>query len=143
MTTIKQIFWLAGLVAMFTISSCKKEEVASEEKIFLNKLSHTWHVTMVELDGQVVTGAFGGLAITFNKSGTITVANAVPPIWNADGVFELEKIGSVFILHRNDGVEITVVELEGGVLIMEFVFTASGGRLNSVSGQYRFRLATL
>jgi hypothetical protein len=70
--------------------------------------------------GEDVTGAFGELLITFNKSGTISVANAVPPIWNAAGVFELVKTGSVFTLHRDDGIEITVVELDADQLVMEF-----------------------
>lgn len=130
---------LAALIAAGQFSGCKSDKGAdeSEEKVFMNKLARTWNVSGVSVDGQDVTGAFTGLKITFTQAKAFTVQNAVPPIWPGNGNIELVKAGSTFSLQRNDGVIITVVQLNDTSLIMKFIHNA-GGRASSVSGDFTF-----
>jgi uncharacterized lipoprotein YajG len=145
MKTKNTVVSLCGLVILWTtltFSGCKGDKSAeeSDEKVFMNKLSRSWSTSVVSVDGQDVTGAFTGMRVTFSQAKSITVQNAVPPIWNNSNTFELIKAGTTFSLHRNDGLLIMIQQLSDSQLVMRFVFDADGGRLSSVSGNFTFTM---
>jgi hypothetical protein len=140
----KLLVFASVIIGMMQLTSCKKDAVIAEteEDIFMNKITGSWNVSTVMLDGKDVSKSFPGLKIAIAATKQVTVTNAVPPIWNGTGTFTLEPAGGTFQLKRNDGVVMTVVQNGTDKLTLEFLYDADalGGRVNSVTGKFVFQL---
>ncbi len=131
------IFLLLFVLILF--QSCSKNG-PSDADVFMGKLAaKTWKVSAVMLDDQDVTTLFASESLTIATNKTYTSTNAVPPIWKASGSFTLSGTSPNYHLLRDEGIDVTVVELDTR-LVVEFQYDKSlaGGRSNSISGKYHF-----
>lgn len=149
---VKQVLWISTSLLLLTMvmltQSCRwqKKSNPSPEKQFLNSLTgKTWRVSTeggVTLDGLDVTPVYESMEINFYANGTYAAIQANPPVWLAQGIFDVvSKVtgGSAFHITR-DGIP-TVAELIDGKLRVSFNYQApflSGNRAMSVSGDYVF-----
>jgi hypothetical protein len=129
------------LLVMIKFSGCDSDDdKPGTEKKYLERLSFTWNLQQVKVDGTDVTPAFSGLVLTVKGARSFTVTNAVAPLWPSDGTFTLRKIsGSAdYDIIRSDGMEMLVNELSPAALRIQFQYQPAGGRVSSVGGQYEF-----
>ena len=97
-------------------------------------LINTWTVNSVSLDGVFVTSYYNDLKLTFATNGSLTVENPVPPVWNATGSYTVANNK----ITRNDGMVIDILSISPSKMSLQFQYTAATGRVNSVSGLYKF-----
>ncbi|MEJ0055564.1 MAG: hypothetical protein WDN75_07855 [Bacteroidota bacterium] len=92
-------------------------------------------MSAVSLDGVNQVASFARMTITF-ASGNFTVLNAVAPVWTPSGTYVTKGQE----ITRNDGTTMQVLELSSTRLVLQFQYNAktSGGRVNQVSGVYKF-----
>lgn len=143
MNKIKLIFSLVAIaMAVAGMLSCESEKDGEPDAQaeLLKSLAGTWTVHSVLKDNVDVTDAFAGMAITFSADKKFTVTAPVSPIWPASGTFTLAKTSSWFEILREDGVDITISNLQPNVLILSFDYVASNARQQSVSGEFIFSL---
>lgn len=122
------------------IGSCSEEENPNAEAKFLKKLSGTWKISTIQLDGTDVTESFTGMELTFSKKKTYGVISGVAPIWNDTGTFSLLPQDDSYSIIRDDGVIMVVEKLTNDKLMLRFMYTSSFARAGSVSGEYVFDL---
>lgn len=135
---------VVSLLFVATLTSCKKDAIVEEtqEEIFLSNISKTWTTSSVRVDGKDVSASFPGLKITISDDKRITVVNAVPPIWNGSGTFELLPVGNSYQLKRDDGVVMTLTQPATNNLILRFQYDPSKlGRVSSVVGEFVFEFS--
>jgi hypothetical protein len=129
------------ITTLLHIAGCDNDnEKPSAEKQYLQKLSFTWNLQQVKVNGVDVSQAFSGVALTVRGDQTYAIANAVEPIWPASGTFTLrENSGSQdYDIVRSDGVELHISELSSSVLRLQMQYQPPHGRVSSVGGQYEF-----
>jgi hypothetical protein len=142
MKTFNILVILSLLMGITLFSSCdSSEDQPGPQDVYLQKLSSSWKVESVKVDGVSITDPFVNMILTFKSEMTYSVTNAVDPIWPSSGTFTLvEGTGELFNIKRSDEVLLTVRELSETRLVMSFPYTSSidGGRSKSVSGQFEF-----
>ena len=119
--------------------SCGKTEPSAEE-VFAGKLSaKTWTMSVASLDNQDVTAVFPNLKLNFTTAKTYTATGSVPPVWKETGSFTFSGTSPNFHLVRDEGIDVTVVELDTK-LVLEFQYDKklAGGKVNGISGKYHF-----
>jgi hypothetical protein len=134
---------MAVAIAIAGMLSCESDDPKLDAQAqFIKGLSGTWTVAggSVTRDGADVTEFFSGMTITFAADRSYTVANAVVPIWAPDGTFTLEKNSNSFNIIRDDGVVITVSQLQANSVTLSFSYMAPLGRAKSISGEFVFNL---
>jgi hypothetical protein len=134
------LFVFSILLMVLILESCESKNGPSDADVFIGSLhSKTWKITVASLDNQDVTTLFPNLTLAIESNKTYTTTNPVPPIWNASGSFTLSGTSPNYHLIRDEGINITVVELDTK-LILEFQYdkALAGGRTSSVSGKYHF-----
>ena len=142
MKTIQHIIYIVALAS--SIIACKGDDPKplTEEEQTLKELAKTWSLTTANVDGENVAEWFSGLKVSFTENKSFTVQNAVPPLWIASGSFELVKSGSVYLIKRSDGVELTITALSNTNVTVTMDYTASSGaRVEGISGSYTFEFA--
>ena len=141
----KLSFAIALLAFGVIFSACKKDDppAKTDEQIQLEKLTGTWAVpspaaaNTVTIQGNDVTADWSSFKITFSDGNFTTVGNdAAPEVWPSSGTWSFAS-GDVNTLQRGDGVDISVNVSESS-LTMTFNYTAPGGRLNGVEGDWQF-----
>ncbi len=142
MKKVKILICLAICSSLLFIASCKDEP--SAEDVFLSKLAKTWKPSDIgiQLDNEPVNGVFDNFTITFDKARTYKTADG-NEIWNPSGKFLLKAVKNTagFQISRDDGVEVTIMEISETALVLKLNYTStSGGRASSVSGEYVFDL---
>jgi hypothetical protein len=142
-SSIKSGFTL--LIITMSLICCNKSAdpaIETEEQIFLSEIAKTWKSSVVMLDGVDVSKSFSGLVVTFSSDKTITVTNPLPPMWKESGSFDLQSNGSTFLIKRNDGLNINVVEATDQRLVLNFQYdpSAINGRVKSVVGNFTFEM---
>jgi len=140
---IKSSFTL--LIITLSFICCNKSDdpaTETEEQVFLSEIAKTWKSSVVMLDGVDVSKSFSGLVVTFSTDKTITVTNPLPPMWKESGSFNLQPNGSTFLIKRNDGLNINVVEATDQRLVLNFQYdpSAINGRVKSVVGNFIFEM---
>jgi hypothetical protein len=124
-------------VLLVVLQSCKKDDVSpSEEDLFKSKISRSWKVRRVTVDGVDVTGAFKGMIINFKTDGSYVVTNSVAPIWPSTGTFEVLENK----IKRSDGVIVDATSLTESSVILELLYTPAAGRVKEVTGRYKFEM---
>lgn len=137
--TILTVVLIGALLVL--LQSCKKDDVTpGEEDVFKGKISKTWKVKKVTVDGVDVTNSFNNLTVTFRADGSYVVTNSVAPIWPANGTFKIVKSGDEFNIQRNNGLTVDVTSLTDSGMILELLYTASAGRVKEVTGRYKFEM---
>jgi hypothetical protein len=138
---LQLIFILCALVAL---QSCDSgPEGPDNTDALLLKLHGTWTTTngMVLANGVNVTDAFAGLAITFNEDKSYTVVNSVSPIWPQNGFYTVDAGSSTpFDIRRDNDTMVNVILLTAHELQFTMSYTAPGGRVKGISGNYEFTL---
>ena len=152
-TRIKYLYFLALMAAVITFSHCgggddpePDEPSAAEEQ--LNKLSGSWDLVSVSQDGTEVTDDYTGFTLTMggslnsaedNVNGTYSSTNG-GQVFPASGswAFAPANITSQLILDN----DLTVnYSFSGNNLVLVYTFTAPGGRVQVLNGQYRWELS--
>ncbi|MEQ9166853.1 MAG: hypothetical protein RLO12_11385 [Fulvivirga sp.] len=94
--------------------------------------------TSVIKDGFDVSDQFTGFSVTFSE-GTFRTENALASAWPAEGNWQLSA-NNVNTILRGDGVAMQT-QLTGNTLTLTFTAGGpSGGRTNSVVGEFQFVL---
>ena len=127
---------------LLVISSCDGSEESTAEEEFLRKLSGTWALRQVQLNGMDMTDYFPDMTLTVNADETYSVLHPVSPIWPAGGTYTLQASANadLFDILRSDGVLITVTELSGNMLRYTVPYESASGRMNEISGDYEFTM---
>jgi hypothetical protein len=128
------------LMGILFIAACGGEEKETAEQVFMKQLAGSWQMTSADFDGKDVSASFPGLLIDIGSSKTIAVQNAVPPMWKANSTFTLEKAGTTFLLKREDGLIVSVDQINETKLVLSFLYDADamGGRTKGVTGGFTF-----
>jgi hypothetical protein len=126
-------------LVIFLACSCKKDQPPTALDIFKKQLIVAWKINSASLDGKDVTSYYPNLTITFDAT-SFSTANGVMPLWKPTMNFSIEGTSAPFHIVREDGIDMTVVSVDGSKLILEFQYDAAklGGRTQSVSGNYHF-----
>ena len=137
---MKRIFtntFMVILIAATITTSCKEEPrenpLEGAKKLLL---ASDWILSSATLDETDYTDLYDGLNLKFNSDGTYDVTNAMEPVWNPSGTYEMISVTALEL----DGVRSVVVEeLTSDALTLKFHFDGSGGRTSSsVDGEYVF-----
>jgi hypothetical protein len=127
------------LLFLLLLSGCKKEEAPTKAQINKNLLtSGLWKVTSVTVDDIDQTDLFMGMTLFFGDN-SFTSAGAVP-VWSLTGTWQFtDETGSIF--RRNDGIDVTIVELDKSKLQLRLDWTKTtlgSGRVSSIAGSHVF-----
>lgn len=138
LTSMFIVFLLVG----FNNCSEGDEPSRTDEQLYLEKLSKTWVVDEVTLDGLDVTDIYTTMALSVTADQTFTVTNPQPGVWPASGSFTIQKIADSehYKLIRNDGIEINITSLTPSELTCTFQYVATDGRVGGLSGVYSFAM---
>ena len=135
------------LVMGVLINSCKDDEKPTKtpEQIQTEKLTGTWVLETggtnpaVTIDGNNdVSANWSGFTLTLGNKTYQTSNSDSPEIWPANGTWDYGT--SVSKLVRNDDIEMTVSVSENTSLQLQFSYSASGGRLAGLEGNWIFRM---
>jgi len=140
----KILFLVTGLVFSTVIFSCKKDDPPpkTDEEINTELLSKAWvpatgsnSITVATND---VTDLWSAFVLTMgDKTYSSTGADAAE-VWPASGSWAF-KTDDANTLVRSDGIEIAISVTET-TLVMKFNYSASGGRLNGLEGDWVFNM---
>ncbi|MDH5602369.1 MAG: hypothetical protein OEY51_00425 [Cyclobacteriaceae bacterium] len=144
MKTIKYALSIVLAIVLLAFSSCKNgssDPTPSEIEKRLTDLQNggsNWVLGSVSKDGYDVTDQFTGFKLTIGEY-TYTTINSLSPVWEASGTWAFQNDDPNMVV-RGDGVVIAVVL---GNNTLDLTFNAqgsSGGRIDSVAGEYQFHL---
>lgn len=148
MKNLTYILSILLLGLFITFSSCKDDDsdsTPSELDLQLTALQNggsNWVLGSggVLKDGFDVSDQFTGFRLNIGAF-TFTTQNSLSGAWPASGTWEFQNDNPNQVL-RSDGVLMTV-DLSGSNLTLTFNGTgSSGGRTESVDGEYQFRLVS-
>ena len=142
MRTISKIFQsnLVYILILPVLIGCGDKEKVDSLTLMQKRLRGTWSVSSVTLNGLDVTTFYEDLTLDLLSNNTYECENEVDPVWPVSGTYEASLENDLRILTRNDGIEMTVLELTSANLVVQFPWVAaSGGRGLDVGGQYEFR----
>ena len=133
------------LVMGFLVSSCKEDPAPAKtpEEIQIEKLTGTWVLptaaNTVTIDGRDVSAEWSTFVLTLgNKTYQSTNANDAN-VWPASGTWAFGA--NINTLVRDDGVDITVTVTDTS-LKLQFDYSASGGRLDGIEGNWVFNMVS-
>jgi len=138
-------FNLIAIIAVGSIilSSCKPtpSPAKTEEELQIEKLSKTWVLAAgsdaVTQDGTSVTDAWTGFTITLGDKTYQTSSSSSAEVWPANGTWSFGA--NVNTLVRDDGTSMTVSVTDTSILL-QFDYSATGGRLNGIEGSWSFSM---
>ncbi len=146
MKNITYILSILLLSSFITLIGCKDDSdpAPTELDLQLTALQNggsNWvlGVDGVLKDGFDVSNQFSGFKLTIGAF-TFTTKNSLSGAWPASGTWEFQDDNPNQVL-RSDGV-LMAVNLSGDNLTLTFQGSATGGRINSVDGEYQFRLVS-
>lgn len=122
------------LFGMLTLASCKKDDPGPAQKDRLT--SENWKVDRVMKDGVEVTSTFQDLEITFLDDGTYTAVNPTPPLWNANGIYEMSEANGVSGMLIDKSQWMVITEIGSEKLVLTFDYDAPGGRSSGTNGAF-------
>lgn len=147
MKNLKFIILSVILISLTTIIGCKSDsdDPASDTELRLSELENggiSWVLASngVTKNGFDVSDQFSGFKLTINGFSFAT-ENSLSGAWPASGTWEFVNNNPNLIL-RSDGVQITV-DYSVSSLQLTFIGSgSSGGRSDSVDGEYQFHLVS-
>ncbi|MTI37908.1 hypothetical protein [Fulvivirga lutimaris] len=148
MTILKYISLSVVLISLLTIVSCKDDtepapsEIEEQLTALMNGNSKwTLGNDGVTKDGFDVTSQFAGFKLTIGNK-TYATENGLSPVWEVSGNWDFENENRNQIIR--DGDTSINVSLTNGNLVLTFTAGAvpTGGRTESVSGEYQFNLVS-
>ena len=152
-TYLKYIYFLALIAAAITFSHCgggdepgPDQKAAAEEQ--LERISGSWDLVSVSQDGTDVSADYTGFTLTMsgnlttnkeNVNGTYSSTNGGQVFPSAGSwAFAPANVGSQIILDN----DLTVnYSFSGNNLVLQYTFSAPGGRVQVLNGQYRWELS--
>jgi hypothetical protein len=126
------------------VTGCKKTTVTpkTDEELQIEKLTGTWvlqagsSAVTVDIVNDVTTN-WPGFTLTLGNKTYQTSSSPEALIWPSSGTWAFGT--SVSTLVRDDGVEISVSVTDTS-LQLQFDYSASGGRLNGIEGNWVFKM---
>ncbi|MEQ8924616.1 MAG: hypothetical protein RLO81_02320 [Fulvivirga sp.] len=148
MKKLKFILFIVGLGSLIYLSSCKDDSDSTpsetdQQLITLQNNGTNWVLSSagVSKDGFDVTSQFTGFKLNIGNK-TYTTENGLSPVWEPSGNWDFIDNNPSLILRDGD-TQITV-SVTSSALTLTFTADAvpTGGRVESVSGEYQFHLAS-
>jgi hypothetical protein len=138
------------LIASMSFTGCKEEGVdpnvaiLNEQLVVLMNGSSSWVLGTagsVMKDNVDVSNQFAGFKLTIGNK-TYTTQNSLSHVWKTSGTWDFQ--GNNPDLIRRDGSTEVAVSHENNSLTLTFTAAGNpeGGRVNSVSGKYVFKLVS-
>lgn len=152
-SVLRMLSVLLVIGASGSLMSCDDDNGggASEEEVQLNKLTGTWNISTVTLDGTPRIDDFTGLTLTisgtFNSTGgtyaySFTGTRPNPSPWPASGTWKFDANPNSQIIRLDDGQKINyTLGSNNAQLTLEFNYQGSGfagGRVEIVNGNWQF-----
>lgn len=145
MNTIKYLLSITLVISFFSFIGCKKKSVTAAPNVLSVRLTELmnggsdWSLLSATKDNNDVSGQYVGLTLTIGEY-TYSTQNGLVSAWSASGTWEFSNNDPNKVL-RSDGTLIYVA-LSGTQLTLSFsVSGLSGGRLESIDGDYVFVLS--
>lgn len=137
---ILKLFLAIGLISLFGIQSCKKDDPKPTE-VAQNQLigdgNKTWKIQSVAVDGIDQTALFAAMTIKFSSTGYTTSGGGV--VWPTPGTWNfVDDTATGFF--RGDGIQVQLIVSETSLkLSLPWTLaTFGGGRASSIAGAHVF-----
>ena len=145
---IRITFIALTLVMGVLVAGCKKTTVTpkTDEELQIEKLTGTWVLdpgvtNPVTVDSNNPPQDWTGFTLTLGnetyQANTSTGTLGDEDVWPTNGTWTFGT--SVSTLNRNDGIDISVSVTDTS-LQLQFEYSASGGRLNGIEGNWVFKM---
>jgi hypothetical protein len=147
MTHLKNSFALSLLITFLAFAGCGEDPVdpaAAALNQRLDELMNSGSAWGLGSTGRVikddidVTNQFAGFKLTIGNK-TYTTQNSLSHVWKASGSWDFQN-GNRDKIVRDDAVVIAVTHSNGKLTLTLTANGKSGGRVNSVVGEYEFQL---
>ena len=128
------------VMILATFAACNKNSPTASEET-LSKLTGTWHVSTVTVDGVDATDLFQNMTVTFSKT-DVTASNG-GVVWPALETWTFFE-GNEKVIQRADNVNMTIETLSNTKLTLSLLWsktTYGPGRSNSISGKHVFEFS--
>ena len=131
------------LIMGVMISSCKKDPpvTKTDEELQIEKLSKAWKVNpaanSITVDANDQSLDWSGFVLTLGDKTYSTSGSFSPEVWPASGTWAFGA--DVNTLVRDDGVSMSVSVTDAS-LQLQFDYSAAGGRLLGVEGNWIFKM---
>lgn len=148
MKNLTYIFSIIFIISALSIAGCKSESddpAPTDTELRLAELQNnglSWVVLNggVTKDGFDVSDQFSGFKLTIGEF-TFTTENSLSGAWPTSGTWEFVNENPNQIL-RSDGIQMIVDYSASGLTLTFTGSGSSGGRIESVDGEYQFRLVS-
>lgn len=132
------------LVLGVLVTGCKKPPpvTKTDEELQIEKLTGTWklqagaNAVTIDITNDVTTN-WTGFTLTLGNKTYQTSSSSEALVWPSSGTWDFGT--NVTTLVRDDGVEISVSVTDTS-LQLQFDYSASGGRLNGIEGNWVFKM---
>jgi hypothetical protein len=139
-----RISFLATVLVLGTlVYSCKEKEKPkkTDEEINTELLSKAWvpqtGANATTVAGNDVSDIWAGFVLTMGDKTYSSSGADAPEVWPASGTWAFGTDANTLV--RNDGIEIAISVSET-TLVMKFNYSASGGRLSGLEGDWVFNM---
>ena len=133
------------IIGVMAVSSCTSPSAPGPDEQFTTRISRTYGLGTVSLDGKDVTSVFANFALKFSSdmSYTTTSSPLKASVLRATGTFAPQlKAGSTdqFDVLLDGQTLLTVTEATETSLKFTLQYNGNGSRTSSISGNYVFAL---
>lgn len=139
-----RISFLTTVLVLGTLAySCKEKEKPkkTDEEINTELLSKPWvpqtGANATTVAGNDVSDIWAGFVLTMGDESYSSSGADAAEVWPASGSWAFGTDANTLV--RSDGVEIAISVSET-TLVMKFNYSASGGRLNGIEGDWVFNM---
>ena len=139
-----KVSFIASVLILGTlVNSCKEkeEEKKTDEQINTELLSKVWipqtGSNAITVAGTDVSDIWAGFVLTMGDKTYSSSGADAAEVWPASGSWAFGTDANTLV--RNDGIEIAISVTET-TLVMKFNYTASGGRLSGIEGDWVFNM---
>jgi hypothetical protein len=137
MIKYKVILSFLAVIAIVSLSDCKKKDPSPQDGIKSQLVGPIWKIKTVSVDGVDYTSSYTGMTIIFRETTYNTTNGGV--VWPASGTWSFNSADGTKII-REDGKEVTVAVSSTQLDLLLFwpTSTFEGGRTSSVKGNHTF-----
>ena len=137
---------IIALVLVVILFSCGEDEPQQpgEKQIMIESLAKTWTTSLVRIDGLDISGYWHDFTLTIDSDLNYTTSSATEDnlkVWPTSGTLSFPNDNFLKAIERNDGVQITVLEITETSISLSFnIEENSGARVAGITGDWTFEM---